>query len=272
MIAIQNPGPDLKKQGAVGDWGATEQGMTAGENRVYFGLWSIMKSPLLLSADLTALEASVIDIVNNSAVIAINQDTLGVQARKLGLTSADGPELKPLPWLVGLEDCHRAPSKWYGRSLEPTLVGKDNREWAADALPVVGARKPGTTFALRNTATDRCLTARRNGAPGANRSMDDVVLLPCNGSTAQAWLFDKGNATVTSLTSESTGGALAVANSSLFGAVHVPSKAGDAFPTPDLAYGEPSIVLVDPYDQGACHSRDCQGYDPSQMWCLLCTG
>ena len=44
MIAVKNPSPDLKKEGAVGDWGATEgTGMTVGENRVYFGLWAVMK-------------------------------------------------------------------------------------------------------------------------------------------------------------------------------------------------------------------------------------
>jgi hypothetical protein len=72
---------------------------------------------------------------------------------------------------------------------------------------------------------------------------------------------------VTSLTSESTGSALAVSNSSLFGVVHpLGGKRSDEFPTPDLAYGEPGIVLAEPYDEGVCGGRDCQGYDPSQMW------
>jgi hypothetical protein len=52
---VENPSPDLLRKeaaarghpqtaGAVGDWGATAgKGMTLGENRVYFGLWAIMK-------------------------------------------------------------------------------------------------------------------------------------------------------------------------------------------------------------------------------------
>ena len=110
-------------------------------------------------------------------MIKVNQDPLGVAARKLGVSGAEiaGAKLNHLPWLVGLEDCHRAPSKWYGRSMEPSLAGSDNREWSAEALPAVGARKAGMTFALRNKATDRCLTARRNGVTqGVNRSNDDA--------------------------------------------------------------------------------------------------
>ena len=47
---------------------------------VYFGLWALMKAPLLLSADLPRLSAATIAIVNASGLIAVNQDRLGVQA------------------------------------------------------------------------------------------------------------------------------------------------------------------------------------------------
>ena len=36
-------------------------------------LWAVMKAPLLLSADLPKLAPSVLAIINNSAVIAVNQ-------------------------------------------------------------------------------------------------------------------------------------------------------------------------------------------------------
>eukprot|EP00729_Bicosta_minor_P014525 gene14527-23594_t len=54
--------------------------LSFGENRIYFGLWSIMKAPLLLSSDLPTLVPELIAIVNNTEVIAMNQDDLGVQA------------------------------------------------------------------------------------------------------------------------------------------------------------------------------------------------
>lgn len=46
---------------------------TVGESRSYFGLWAIMKSPLLLSSNLPELSAELIAIVNNTEVIRVNQ-------------------------------------------------------------------------------------------------------------------------------------------------------------------------------------------------------
>jgi alpha-galactosidase len=45
--------------------------LSLGENRVYFCLWALMKSPLLLSSDLPSLVPEVIDIINNTDVIAV---------------------------------------------------------------------------------------------------------------------------------------------------------------------------------------------------------
>jgi len=64
MIHVQNPPGKKKKKG----------GLTLGENRIYFGLWSIMKAPLLLSTDVWNLTKDVIDIISNPEVIAVNQD------------------------------------------------------------------------------------------------------------------------------------------------------------------------------------------------------
>ena len=58
--------------------------LSIGENRVYFGLWSIMKAPLLLSSNLPELNTTapeIIAVVSNPEIVAVNQDTLGVQAR-----------------------------------------------------------------------------------------------------------------------------------------------------------------------------------------------
>ena len=57
MIHLQNP-----------------PGLTLGQNRVHFGLWSILKAPLLLSADLPTLHPTVLEIMANPEVIAVNQN------------------------------------------------------------------------------------------------------------------------------------------------------------------------------------------------------
>ena len=57
-------------------------------------MWSLMKSPLLLGTDMTFtanphLKQSILSIVGNKQVIDINQDPLGVQARRV--SSVPGP-------------------------------------------------------------------------------------------------------------------------------------------------------------------------------------
>ena len=45
-----------------------------------------MKAPLLINADLTALSAATLATLSNPEVIAVNQDPLGVQARRVRQT------------------------------------------------------------------------------------------------------------------------------------------------------------------------------------------
>jgi hypothetical protein len=95
MIAVRNPptASDLARHPALpaashNKSGAFARNFTLGENRLWFGLWALMKAPLLLSADLPNLTADVLAIVNATEVIGVNQDALGVQACKL---MVDGP-------------------------------------------------------------------------------------------------------------------------------------------------------------------------------------
>merc|ERR1719397_307252 len=90
-----------------------------------------------------------------------------------------------------------------------------------------------------------------------------VVLLPCNSTLmTQRWIFDKGSTTVTSITNVAIGKALAVSNSTLFASMH----GKDQYSVSDVSYGSNGLVLMTPYDQKDCTSRNCQNYDPSQMW------
>eukprot|EP00658_Telonema_sp_P-2_P049997 TRINITY_DN3806_c0_g1_i2.p1 TRINITY_DN3806_c0_g1~~TRINITY_DN3806_c0_g1_i2.p1 ORF type:complete len:606 (+),score=98.43 TRINITY_DN3806_c0_g1_i2:3-1820(+) len=240
MIHLQNPNlsPNSSSSG----------GLSLNENRAYFGLWALMKSPLLLSSNLSALDPGVIAIANNSAVIAINQDSLGVQARKLAV---DGT---PIGWLVGLKDCATQAQQFHSRGFG---AGTDPRGW--ELVHVAKDASNQTAYTIRSRATGRCLAV--SGSPNS----DTVLLLPCSQSSAQQlWRFDKGATTVTSITNLQTGMALAVSNGTLRSASHSPDLA--PIQVPDSAYGLSGLVMAPPYDQNSCSTRDCQNYDPSQMW------
>ena len=58
-------------------------GLTDAENRVHMSLWAISGAPLLVGADLTQLSDATLATLTNPAVIAIDQDALGLQAVKV---------------------------------------------------------------------------------------------------------------------------------------------------------------------------------------------
>lgn len=63
-------------------------GMTADEYRTHFSLWAIMKAPLLIGCDITNMTADTMAILADEEVIALNQDTLGVQGKRIFSTGA----------------------------------------------------------------------------------------------------------------------------------------------------------------------------------------
>ncbi|KAF2138195.1 glycoside hydrolase family 27 protein [Aplosporella prunicola CBS 121167] len=68
--------------------------LTPAQERTHFTLWSLAKSPLVLGLPLTSTEpppASSLAILSNRAVLAINQDALGQQARLARRYDADSP-------------------------------------------------------------------------------------------------------------------------------------------------------------------------------------
>ncbi|KAI9170438.1 hypothetical protein LWI28_027961 [Acer negundo] len=58
-------------------------GMKYSEYVVHFSIWAISKAPLLLGCDIRNITNETMQIISNQEVIAINQDQLGVQAKKV---------------------------------------------------------------------------------------------------------------------------------------------------------------------------------------------
>jgi alpha-galactosidase len=58
-------------------------GMNEDEEQSHFSLWALMKSPLLIGCDLTKISNSSLAIISNAEVIALNQDSKGVQGRRV---------------------------------------------------------------------------------------------------------------------------------------------------------------------------------------------
>jgi hypothetical protein len=56
------------------------RGLTPNEEEVHFGIWCIMSSPLLIGCDLTTIPEASLRLLKNKELIALNQDSLGLQA------------------------------------------------------------------------------------------------------------------------------------------------------------------------------------------------
>jgi hypothetical protein len=58
-------------------------GMTDTEYISHFSLWAISKAPLLIGCDVSNMSAATLATLTNPEVIAVNQDPLGVQGKKV---------------------------------------------------------------------------------------------------------------------------------------------------------------------------------------------
>ncbi|XP_057778410.1 alpha-galactosidase 3-like [Salvia miltiorrhiza] len=65
-------------------------GMTHQEYRSHFSIWALMKAPLIIGCDVRNMTTESYEILTNEEVIAVNQDSLGVQGRKVYTYGPDG--------------------------------------------------------------------------------------------------------------------------------------------------------------------------------------
>jgi alpha-galactosidase len=85
VLRILDKQAGLRKFAGPGHWNDMDMlevgnGMSESEDRAHFAIWAMMASPLILGNDLRTMPESTRKILTNRAVIAINQDKLGVQA------------------------------------------------------------------------------------------------------------------------------------------------------------------------------------------------
>jgi alpha-galactosidase len=124
-------------------------GMTPSEDRAHFSMWSMLAAPLIAGNDLRAMAPEVRAILTNREVIAVNQDSLGVQA--LRYSDADSVEVwfKPLAggdWAMVVLNAARTPRH----------VAFDwKNETVADSVSSRLTAFASTSYRLRNLWTGR---------------------------------------------------------------------------------------------------------------------
>ncbi|XP_028783188.1 alpha-galactosidase-like [Neltuma alba] len=91
-------------------------GMTTEEYRSHFSIWALAKAPLLVGCDVRAMDSTTFELLTNNEVIAVNQDSLGVQGKKV--KSEDGLEV----WAGPLSDNRIAVILWNRSSSKATVT------------------------------------------------------------------------------------------------------------------------------------------------------
>ncbi len=89
MLTILDLQDGLETYAGPGHWNDPDMlevgngGMTDTEYRSHFSLWAILAAPLLAGNDLRDMRAGIRDILTNKEVIAVDQDPLGRQGRRV---------------------------------------------------------------------------------------------------------------------------------------------------------------------------------------------
>ncbi len=87
VLQILDMQDGLRKYAGPGHWNDPDMmevgnGMKVKHDRAHFAMWAMLAAPLMAGNDLNNMTPETIEILTNKEMIAINQDTLGVQAFK----------------------------------------------------------------------------------------------------------------------------------------------------------------------------------------------
>jgi alpha-galactosidase len=141
------------------DYLAPDQGMSAAQFRSQFSMWAMLAAPLMISDNLTKISSASVAALQNSEVIAIDQDPAGVQGTLLS-TSGNGQV-----WVKPLVDGSRAVA-FLNRGSSATTITT-----SASAVGLPSA----SSYALRNVWTHT--TGSTGGTISAYVPGDSTVLL-----------------------------------------------------------------------------------------------
>lgn len=152
-------------------------GMTDAEHRTHFSLWSISKAPLIIGCDVRKISPASLEILTNSEVIAVNQDPLGVQGKRVAVAWSLSFNGSSDVLVANLSLSDRDPKR---------------RQWIYNA-------QDGS---IRSVPTGRCVSIDRcSTEESADIVLEDCQIgdpqAPCQGKNQQ-WTRDVANQTIVS--------------------------------------------------------------------------
>ncbi|XP_011076595.1 alpha-galactosidase 3-like [Sesamum indicum] len=123
-------------------------GMSYHEYRAHFSIWALMKAPLLIGCDVRNMTQETFEILSNEEVIAVNQDPLGVQGRKV---YSYGPDGCYQVWAGPLSGQRLAVVLWNRGSKPATITAK----WASLGI------ESSTSVSIKDLWKHKCVTENK---------------------------------------------------------------------------------------------------------------
>jgi len=158
----------LRKYAGPGHWNDPDMlevgnGQTVNQDRAHFTMWCMLAAPLILGNDIRNMSADTKSIILNKDVIAVDQDTLGVQGFKAATQDSIDVWFKPL-----------AGGKWAFCLLNRSKVNKEYTiHWQKfnidDEISKCSTNFYNTTYAVKNLWTKKL---------EGNTKKDKKVLVP----------------------------------------------------------------------------------------------
>jgi alpha-galactosidase len=116
IIDLQNA---IRKYAGPGHWNDPDMlevgnGMSVSEDRAHFSMWCMLAAPLIAGNDLRKMTPKTAEILTNKEVIAIDQDSLGIEGYRYAVKDSVETWIKPLK--DGLAVC------FLNRSLKPQTI------------------------------------------------------------------------------------------------------------------------------------------------------
>ncbi len=114
---------NLRQYAGPGHWNDPDMlevgnGMPVNEDRAHFSMWAMLAAPLIAGNDLRHMSEETREVLTNRSVIAVDQDSLGIQALRYAVKDSVETWMKPLEsgdWAV----C------FLNRSAEPKAIDFD---------------------------------------------------------------------------------------------------------------------------------------------------
>lgn len=153
VMQILDMQKDLRQYAGPGHWNDPDMleigngKLTAGENRAHFSMWSMLAAPLIAGNDLRNMTKDIVEVLTNKEVIAINQDSLGVQGLKYAVRDSVEIWTKPLKngdWAVA----------FLNRSTVPKTISYNwDAEVVKDSVPNLTLDTRANPYKLRDLWT-----------------------------------------------------------------------------------------------------------------------